>query len=110
MTDYICNAEIITVGDLESADEESFQAKCDQIYAEKFNGTRALIYMIDANTLKDYMYLNDGSDVLSELEPELEDTPYSFRSENPYEYTVKIFDTLIAVIGGNNSENAEDAA
>jgi len=110
MTDYICNAEIITVGDLESAEEESFQAKCDQIYAEKFNGTRALIYMIDANTLKDYMYLNDGSDVLSELEPELEDTPYSFRSENPYEYTVKIFDTLIAVIGGNNSENAEDAA
>ena len=97
VTGYFCDAYVVITA-LDNADQESFKAFCDSFYNEKKTSDRVMIYAMDAKTLKDYMYSFDGESGVEEFEPAMDDVPYSLRSENPYEYTLKIFDTLLGAI------------
>lgn len=98
ITGYQCDAYVM-ITSLEKADVDSFKAFCEAVYTEQRYSDRVMVYAIDANTLKDYMYTFDGESGVEELEPEIPGVPYSLRNENPYEYTLKIFDTLLGVLG-----------
>lgn len=97
ITEYDCDAYVI-ITSLENVDADSFKSFCDSAYAEYKTKDRVMIYAMDAATLKDYMYTFDGESGVEELEPAMDGVPYSLRSENPYEYTIKIFDTLLGVL------------
>ena len=91
---------VYVASDLKKVTEEAFTKKCDAIYESDLNGLNAVIYMVDAKTKKDFIYTNNGSSSIAELEPPMDDVPASLKEENPYEYTLKIFETLMSAING----------
>ena len=99
LTDY-CEVLVYVASDLKKVTEEAFTKKCDAIYESDLNGLNAVIYMVDAKTKKDFIYTNNGSSSIAELEPPMDDVPASLKEENPYEYTLKIFETLMSAING----------
>ena len=99
ITDY-CEVLVYVASDLKKVTEEAFTKKCDAIYESDLNGLNAVIYMVDAKTKKDFIYTNNGSSSIAELEPPMDDVPASLKEENPYEYTLKIFETLMSAING----------
>ena len=97
ITDY-CEALVYVVDELEKTNEKTFLKYCDTLYTSNYEGKIAVIYFIDGKTKTDFIYTNNGASSMHELEPPMDDVPTSLLKEDPHEYTVKIFETLLSAM------------
>ena len=97
VSDY-CDVLVYVVSDIDTPDEKTFLKYCGLLYATNYKEKNVVIYIIDGKTKTDFIYFNSNGDPIYEFEPPMDDVPASLLKEDPYEYTVKIFETLIAAM------------